>query len=197
MGLFPAREPGTRLAPHAWLFLILALAGAALDLLSKHLAFEHIKYSHDEVTVIDGLFSFGRTLNPGVIFGMGHGAQTLWLVVSIVAVPAILAIFFSIRKPRWILSISLGFILAGTIGNMYDRVMPPFHAVRDFIKFYTVKADGTQAVWPLFNLADSFICVGVFLLTVEMLFFDEPRKRKNEPPKVESAPPVAPLSETR
>ena len=69
-------------------------------------------------------------------------------------------------------------ILAGTLGNMYDRLSEG--AVRDFIKFYVVTADGTQAVWPLFNLADSFICVGVFLMTVEMLFFDERAAKKSK-----------------
>lgn len=178
---------------HAAVFFALALLGAALDLLTKHLAFLYIGPYDPEVPVLDGLFSFGRTVNEGVIFGKFAGAKTLWLVVSIAAVPAILAIFFSVKKPNWVLTISLGLILAGTIGNMYDRVT--VGAVRDFIKFYYVRADGTQAVWPLFNLADSCICVGVFLLTLEMLFFDEKKKKKkDEAPKLETASPAGPVA---
>ncbi len=177
---------------HVALFCALAFLGAALDLLTKHLAFRHIGLYGAEVRVIDGWFSFGCTLNEGVIFGLGTRARTLWLVVSIAAVPAIAAIFFSVRKPKWIFTITLGLILAGTIGNMYDRVA--VGAVRDFIKFYCVRSDGTQAVWPLFNLADSCICVGVFLLTVEMLFFDEKKKKKSDDaPKIETSSPAGPL----
>lgn len=206
---------------HAALFFTLAIAGAALDLTTKSLAFKHIQWG-DEVTIIDGFFSYGKTTNPGVIFGKFPGAKKFWMWVSIAAVPAIMWIFFAAKRHRWILTITLGMILAGTIGNMYDRVFTEKQEVRDFIKFYYVRGEGTdeeiaalktegkygicrncdqsfpwrlrenpralycsncsEAVWPLFNLADSFICVGVFLLTIEMMFFDEKRKPKPVPP---------------
>jgi signal peptidase II len=170
---------------HRVTFVAIAIAGAALDLLTKHLAFEYIPV-HGEQKVIDGLFTVGRTLNPGIIFGKFGGSPALWLVVSILAVPAILAIYFSVKKPKAVLDISLGMILAGTIGNMVDRVF--VGAVRDFIKFYLV-VDGREKVWPLFNLADSFICVGVFLLSVEMVFFEEKKKKQDEPPPIKAPEP--------
>ncbi len=169
---------------HALLFFALALGGAGLDLLTKHWAFAHNPYGL-EIPIIEGFFSYGKTLNPGIIFGGFTRAPALWKWISVLAVPAILAIFFSVRRPKWILTISLGMILAGTIGNMYDRLA--YDAVRDFIKFYV-----REKVWPLFNLADSFICVGVFLLTVEMLFFDEKKKKKDEPAPVPPPAPAAP-----
>jgi len=177
------------------LFLAVAALGASLDLMTKHLAFKHIAHSLDEVTIIDGFFYFGRTTNPGVVFGMGGGAKTMWKVISVAAVPVILVIFATVRKPKWILTVSLGMILGGTIGNMYDRVFAEINGakigeVRDFIKFiYWLPWTGKK-VWPLFNLADAFICVGVFLLTVEMMFFDEKKKKPDEPAKV---PPPAPI----
>ena len=75
----------------------------------------------------------------------------------------------------WLLTISLGMVLAGTLGNLFDRLV--YGAVRDFIKFYVV-VDGQPKVWPLLNLADAYICVGVFLLVIETLCFDT---RKAEP----------------
>jgi signal peptidase II len=183
---------------HSILFFAVAIAGAGLDLLTKHLAFEHIQ-RFQEVTIIDGFFSYGRTTNPGVVFGMGGNAKTVWKFIAVAAVPVILIIFYTVRKPKWILTISLGMILAGTIGNMYDRVFTDVHEVRDFIKFYYRPAAGGEKVWPLFNLADAFICVGVFLLTIEMMFFDEKRK-KAEPPapapaqKIEPPAPAGPVA---
>ena len=166
-------------------FFALALAGAALDLLTKSLAFRHVP-NHREIEVIPGFFNFGKTMNEGVIFGMGQNAPLVWKIISILAVPVILAIFFSIRKPKWILAISLGLILAGTLGNMYDRII--HEAVRDFIKFHNIPGYGT---WPLFNLADSFICVGVFLLSIEMVFFDEGKKVKKKESAAPGSPPPA------
>jgi len=181
---------------HAALFLAVALLGAFLDLLTKQLVFDHFERGEGmnrwprEVVLIDGFFSYGCTRNPGVIFGLGQGGPTVWLVISVLAIPAILAIFFSVKRPRWILTISLGMILAGTIGNMYDRVFTEEHAVRDFLKFSNVPLLKYMVdPWPLFNLADSFICVGVFLLTVEMLFFDE---KKRKAPAPAPAPADAP-----
>ena len=179
---------------HASLFFAVALAGAGLDLLTKSLAFEHIQSRYEEVQIINGYFSFGRTTNPGVVFGMGGSAKTIWKIISIAAVPVILAIFFTVRKPKWILSIALGMILAGTIGNMWDRVFTDIHEVRDFIKFYYRPAGGGEKVWPLFNLADAFICVGVFLLTVEMMFFDEKKQIPDEPAPLKPSLPVGPVA---
>lgn len=156
---------------HRVAFGVVALAGMALDLWTKALVFRHIPPG-GEVPVIDGFFSYGRTTNPGIVFGLFPGAKTLFLLISVLAVPAVVAIFWSLRKPRWILTASLALILGGTLGNMVDRIVPP-HEVRDFIKF-----QWRGRVWPLFNLADSCICVGVALLSVEMLFFDEKKKRK-------------------
>ena len=177
---------------HSALFFVVAFIGAGLDLWTKHLAFKHIQ-SYEEVTIIDGFFSYGRTTNPGVVFGLGAGAKKIWLAVSVIAVPVILAIFYTVKKRPWILTISLGMILAGTIGNMYDRVFTDLQEVRDFIKFIYWTPWKGRAVWPLFNLADAFICVGVLLLTIEMMFFDE-KKKPDEPQKVEPSVPAGPVA---
>ena len=125
---------------------------------------------------------------------MGGKGKTVWKYIAVAAVPVILAIFFTVRKPKWILTISLGMILGGTIGNMYDRVFTDLHEVRDFIKFIYWTPWKGRAVWPLFNLADAFICVGVFLLTVEMMFFDEKKKKPDEPAKIEPSAPAGPVA---
>jgi signal peptidase II len=175
---------------HVAAFLAIAFSGAFLDLATKDLAFEHNHWNGD-IPVIEGFLSFGKVLNEGVVFGMGRGAKTFWRVVAILAVPLIAGLFFaSLRKPRWLGTITLGMILAGTIGNMVDRVR--VGAVRDFLKFFVV-VDGRAKVWPLFNLADSYICVGVFLLTLEMLVLEEKRKAASAPavaPAAETAPPA-------
>lgn len=148
---------------HAAVFSAVALAGAALDLLTKTWAFAAVPF-HGERVIIPGWFSFGHALNEGIVWSFGPGAKTLWLVLSIVAVPAIVA-FFAFRKSRtWIGTVTLGMVLAGAAGNAIDRVV--YGAVRDFIMVYYTRSDGSRAIWPLFNLADSFIVVGAILLAL-------------------------------
>ncbi|HXX94497.1 MAG TPA: signal peptidase II [Planctomycetota bacterium] len=174
----------------AAVFFAIALLGAGLDLLTKELAFREGPDS-SEVTVIDGFFSVGHTTNRGVVFGQFGQAPKLWLVVSIAAVPAIVLIFLAGRRPKgWVQTITLGMILAGTLGNMVDRIA--YGAVRDFIKFYYRTGAGIEKPWPLFNLADSFICVGVFLLSIEMMFFDEKKEAPQSSAVPDKAPAVAP-----
>ncbi len=161
-------------------FAAVAVAGAVLDLWSKHLAFTHMN-EREVVVVVDRFFEIGKTTNPGIVFGLLPKAKTVFLFVSIVAVPAIIAIFASLKKPHWIMTASLGLILGGTIGNAYDRIA--YGEVRDFIKFWVPSLrtwPPTMSEWPLFNIADSCICVGVVLLSLEMLFFDDRKKKKKE-----------------
>ncbi|MDP6959776.1 MAG: signal peptidase II, partial [Planctomycetota bacterium] len=108
----------------------------------------------------------------GIVFGMFSDSKKIWLIVSILAVPIIVGVFASVKNPRWIYVVTMGLILAGTLGNLYDRAA--YEKVRDFIKF----SYDSEHVWPLFNLADSYICMGVLLLSVEMIFFDEKKKEK-------------------
>ena len=167
------------------LFAGIALAGAGLDLLTKWLVFSTLRH-HEEVLVIRGFFSVGCEYNPGVIWSFGQGARTLWLIVSVLAVPLIAVIFARSRK-TWTAAACLGMIEAGTIGNCWDRIFHP--GVRDFIKFYYVQSNGLAKVWPLFNIADSCIVVGVILLSVEMFFFEEKASRKSSPPVAPKPPP--------
>src|SRR5262245_3237921 len=161
---------------HRLWFAAIALAVAALDLWTKATAFHHLPTIGDEVEVIPGFFYFGHTTNQGIVFGLFPGAGAIFKIVSVLAVPAILFIFLSVKRPRWVLSVALALILGGTLGNMYDRLK--FDHVRDFIKFYY----GGDRPWPLFNLADSCLCIGVLLLSLEMLFFDDKKKPRAEDP---------------
>jgi len=160
---------------HAAVFGALAISLAGLDLLTKTLALSKVPH-HGEHKVIPGWFSIGHEYNPGVIWSFMQNAPWLWLIVSILAIPLIAVIFVRSRK-TWATTICLGMIESGTIGNCWDRIFHP--GVRDFIKFYYVDRDGVPHVWPLFNLADSCIVVGVILLSVEMFFFEEKKEPKN------------------
>ncbi len=118
-------------------------------------------------------------VNHGALFGLGgdheHRANSVFAGVSLVAAVAILA--WGLRKAnatdRW-LCISLGLILGGTLGNLFDRVV--FGGVRDFLYFYIIE-------WPVFNIADCGLVVGATMLLVQALFAKKtvPQPAANEP----------------
>jgi signal peptidase II len=163
------------------LFLAFALAGAGVDLFTKHVVFQRLA-SRGEVTLIDGFLGFVLSRNPGAAFSMLVGQINFFLLISVAAL--VLLAYFSLtaKPPSWRYQLALGTVGAGVLGNLHDRVR--FHAVRDFIKVsidYPPIASRLDAIfnthtWPIFNVADSFICVGAGALIVKY-WIDERRER--------------------
>jgi signal peptidase II len=99
------------------------------------------------------------------VFGIGQGKVSFFLAFSVLAMGLITWVFVTSRRNQIYLQIALGLILAGALGNMYDRAV--FGAVRDFLMF-TVK----WYPW-IFNIADVLLCVGVPLLVICWMFTKE------------------------
>ena len=123
-------------------------------------------------------------VNQGALFGMGQGyaylANYIFAGVSLIAAAAIVG--WSMRPAAArdkVLCFSLGLILAGTLGNLYDRLV--FHGVRDFLYFHWFE-------WPVFNIADCCLVCGVIVLTLQALFHAQPEV---SPSAERAASPVA------
>lgn len=168
---------------HVLWFAGLALLAFGLDYWTKTLVLGlrgygiegHVLRPGWEIRIVPGLLSYGHAYNEGVVWSFGPQAKHLWLALALLAIPAITLYFLWLKPKHWVRTACLGMVLGGAAGNALDRLL--IGAVRDFIKFYIVKADGRQAVWPLFNLADSFIVIGAILLAIEMMAFDDKPKR--------------------
>jgi signal peptidase II len=110
-------------------------------------------------------------VNSGALFGLGNTTDGANLIFAVVSVVAAVAIVWWLARPApardWMLCASLGLILAGTVGNLYDRVV--FGGVRDFLDFHY------QAFkWPVFNIADCCLVCGAFLLLAHA-FWSQPQ----------------------
>lgn len=101
--------------------------------------------------------------NRGAAWGMLEGHQTLFVIIATVVVLAIAYIIFNIPEDKKFifLTISLTFIAAGGIGNMYDRIMQGY--VVDFIYFSLID-------FPIFNVADIYVSVSTVLLALYLIF---------------------------
>jgi lipoprotein signal peptidase len=150
----------------------------------------------------DQPLSFLRTIsgnrlphvNRGALFGLGNaddesgGWNTFFACISVAA--ALFIVFWvarpSVAQDRF-LCLALGLILAGTLGNLYDRIV--FSGVRDFLHCYY-----GEHVWPDFNIADCCLVCGAGILLVHSFFVSE---KTTEPAKTEAAvQTAAPLQST-
>ena len=192
------------------LFLITALAGLSLDLWSKSYAWQtlvfdpaaplerddtgHLRVDSDTAVAIPGWLHFKVTVNEGAVFGIGQGNQMLFAVVSVGAI-ALLTWLFATSTSRFYQFI-LGMLMAGVLGNLYDRMV--YRYVRDMI--YALPGWRWPGTWTvpgvhypgmdrevfpwIFNLADTFLCVGVGLMVIYSFFF-APEPERAAPAKKE------------
>lgn len=135
-------------------FAVAAVLVFMADRLTKGLVNANIEFGH-EVPAIPGLVWIANTRNSGAAFGLGQSGSMVFLLASIVVAAAIVWYVAGNRLDLPTLLL-LGLIFGGTLGNGYDRL---FHGgeVTDFISLHW---------FPIFNVADSAISVGVFLLLV-------------------------------
>ncbi|MBW2382343.1 MAG: signal peptidase II [Deltaproteobacteria bacterium] len=122
----------------------------------------------DRITVVDGFFYITHARNPGAAFGLlvdwpWAWRITLFSVVAAIAVFVVLSFFRSLAPGDRFNASALGLIMGGALGNLIDRLTRG--EVIDFLHF---RLWGNRS-WPDFNLADSFLVVGVAALMLELL----------------------------
>jgi signal peptidase II len=173
------------------LFLGVAAAGCAADLLTKHWAFSSPQLrAGDALWLWEGHVGVELSRNWGALFGVGQGKVWLFAMLSIlagIAIPTWLFVFKAARD-RW-LTLALGCVMAGILGNLYDRLgfsgeqwagpgqMAPhaLNAVRDWILWQA----SDQWRWPNFNIADSLLVIGASVLFLHALC--QPKPTANAP----------------
>ena len=148
---------------------ILALIG--LDWLTKHWIQTSMALN-DTIPVIDGIFHITYIHNYGAAFSILEGKQGFLLIVTGIAMAAILGymVIAQIKKKTNPMELwSLALILSGGIGNFIDRVR--FGYVVDFFDF---------RIWPIFNVADIAVCCGCGLLVFYVLIWEPRMAKKNQ-----------------
>ncbi|GHS90317.1 lipoprotein signal peptidase [Planctomycetales bacterium] len=143
-------------------FWLIAALTAALDLGSKHAVFAWLA-TRGVFDLIPGYLSFTRHINEGALWGLGSGAPLALLLLTAAMMAVVTWLAWSHRRkpaPLW----ALGLILGGAVGNFYDRGLTTaelygerLSGVRDFI---WMRVPDVYS-WPVYNLADVAIVVGV------------------------------------
>ena len=122
---------------------------------------------HHSIPVIDNLFSLTYIRNTGAAFGILAGSHEAFrlpvlIAFSLIAIGFIVVMLKRLPSNETGLITALAFILGGAIGNLIDRIA--YGEVIDFLDFYW-----SGYHWPAFNLADSFITVGVLIIVYYLI----------------------------
>jgi lipoprotein signal peptidase len=173
------------------LFFGVALLGAGLDLWSKALAVAHLQNATVR-RLIPGWVHLTYTENHGAVFGIAQGQRIIFLVVSVGAIVFLTFLFITSGRARGF-QLILGLLLAGVVGNMYDRVyygyvrdmihaLPgwtwPQWLVNYFPRSWRPPGGQEMEVFPwIFNLADTYLCVGVAAMLLYSFVAECFRKR--------------------
>ena len=148
------------------IILIVALLG--IDQWTKRLVVNSMSEG-DTIGILNDFFHITYVKNHGVAFGMFQGEIKTISILAIIAILGIVYFMIKQLKPHEIISkYAYAFILAGAIGNMIDRLYRGF--VVDFADF--------RGLWQfVFNMADVWINVGVFLLILEVIILERKKKQ--------------------
>ena len=175
-----------------WCFALLVAAALAWDLVSKAWVFSALGGPHRSTgwwwrsRFLWGRFDFRLTthFNEGALFGFGQGWGWLFALLSMAAACGIVYWLFVRGQARsWWLTICLGLVMAGALGNLYDRLHlhgsvtasgRPQYGVRDFLdcRIPWIEFQGlaprlvAERDWPVFNFADVYLVTGSLLLVV-------------------------------
>jgi signal peptidase II len=139
------------------------VAAIAADQLTKLIVASELTL--DEGLHVIGPFSIHHVQNSGIAFGLFGSRTEIVIAVTGIAVGAMLLFFARSGRRHPVLPVALGLVLGGSIANLIDRVR--LGHVTDFLDL---------VAWPAFNLADSFIVVGVGILFGALVLADRPHR---------------------
>lgn len=142
-------------------YYIIAIGVVLLDQVTKWLIVKNFSLG-ESIKVIEDFFYITSHRNRGAAWGILQGQMWLFYVITVIVIIGIIYYIQKEVKGKMLLGISLGLMLGGAIGNFIDRVFRK--EVVDFIQTFIFSYD-----FPIFNIADSALVIGVTLMMVQML----------------------------
>ena len=138
------------------LFSLLAIAIVLIDQWSK-IVIEKSFVTGQTKEIIKGILDFTYIRNEGAAFGIMQGAKIAFIVITLAVFLATFYYFKKFKPTHPLFLTAASFVLAGAVGNLIDRVSLGY--VRDFIDVAFIN-------YPVFNIADSTICIGALLIVI-------------------------------
>lgn len=153
-----------------FLYYIFAAVIIGIDQWTKYLTVTHIPL-HDVVEVVPGVLSWMYLQNSGAAWSILEGQMWFFYLITLVIVGVIIYYLQKYGKNSRLLSIALAFILAGAVGNFIDRLRIEY--VVDMIRLEFID-------FPIFNVADMSLSIGVALMLLYVVLDETDKKRKSQ-----------------
>lgn len=155
--------------------LLIAVVVVLADRFTKELVARSIAL-YDSISVVPGFFRLTHLQNRGAAFGLFDDSPSQWkitllVVFSLAALVVVAAMLWKSGQSLNASGVGLSLVLGGAVGNLWDRLSS--HYVIDFLDVYF-----RTYHWPAFNVADSAIVVGAFLLVIDILLVKHPEREK-------------------
>ena len=162
----------------AFIWYLLSMVVVTLDQWTKWLAETKLSF-HEPVAVIEPFLNWTLAYNYGAAFSLlaDAGGWQKWFFSGLAFVMSVFLIIYLLKVPRQakLLSVGLALVLGGAVGNLIVRLLNG--KVTVFIHVHY--ADVWQ--YPIFNIADIGICIGIALIVIDMLFLEGKRQDKRKP----------------
>src|SRR5699024_2423909 len=155
-----------------FLYYILAIFVIAVDQLTKWVVVKTMELG-EKITVIENFFYLTSHRNSGAAWGILQGQMGFFYVVTAIVVVGLIYFMQKYARERKMLAIALSLILGGAIGNFIDRLFRK--EVIDFFDFMIFRYD-----YPIFNIADSALVVGVIIVIIMTINDERKEKRQND-----------------
>lgn len=150
-----------------WIKIILTIVFVlVVDLTTKHFLFE-VEYFNIIPNVLSIATNGGNT---GAAWGIFSGKKVFLIVLTLMMIVTLFIFNYFVKKKGWLYCFAFGFVVGGALGNLIDRIFLGY--VRDFIFLDFMSS------FPIFNMADSFLCVGAVALCVCIIFMSGTKNEK-------------------
>ncbi|MEI3610967.1 signal peptidase II [Pseudogracilibacillus sp. SO30301A] len=152
-------------------YYILAIIVIILDQGTKWIVDKKMEL-YESIPIIENFFYLTSHRNKGAAWGILQGHMTFFYIITVIVIIGIIYYMQKHAKDNKLLAISLSLLLGGAIGNFIDRLVRK--EVVDFLDFIIINYD-----FPIFNVADSALTIGVFLILIAT-FLDEKKAKKGK-----------------
>ena len=143
-----------------------------LDLITKQVVASNMRL-YQSIEVIQGFFRITYATNTGAAWSMLSGQMVFFYIITVIALVVMVSLLMKTQNDDLFQRAALWLLLAGTLGNFYDRVV--FQYVRDFLDFTIFGYD-----FPIFNVADISLTLGVGVILLETLLSARRQKHGNK-----------------
>ena len=145
------------------IYVLTVIFGIAVDFFTKRWAAEVLAKTNG-IDVIKNVFRFTYVENRGAAFGILQNRRFVFIALTLVILAVLIYLGLKNKNKSRFLNFGSAFVVSGALGNLADRIFLGY--VVNFLDFCIIN-------FPVFNVADCFVCVGAFMVAVYYIFIEK------------------------